>query len=170
MSAGLIETLGRERKYHFFDSFEGLPPAQEIDGSTALQWQNNTSSKLYFNNCSASEEQFMETVKRTGIEARNLNVYKGFFETTVPPSDTGPIALLRLDGDWYESTICCLRALFPRLVPGGLLIIDDYGVWDGCTRAVHDYLSAQSRPEPIERFGSTGVAFIRLREAKDKQG
>lgn len=69
------------------------------------------------------------------------------------------IALLRLDGDWYDSTMTCLMHLFPLVTTGGLVIIDDYGVWEGCTRAVHRYLADNERPEGI-RTTSSGVAYI----------
>jgi O-methyltransferase len=52
------------------------------------------------------------------------------------------IALLRLDGDWYESTMDCLKYLFPKVVQKGIIIIDDYFTWEGCSKAVHDYLSS----------------------------
>jgi hypothetical protein len=52
----------------------------------------------------------------------------------------GTIAVLRLDADWYESTITCLTHLYPHIAPGGIVIIDDYKEWDGCARAVHEFL------------------------------
>jgi O-methyltransferase len=86
-----------------------------------------------------------------GVSSPNL--VKGWFEKTLPgfrPSE--PIALLRLDGDWYDSTMCCLEHLFPHVRRGGVIIIDDYFQWDGCTRAVHDFLSRGQRTEPIREF------------------
>jgi hypothetical protein len=162
MSAGLIEIFGHQRTYHFFDSFEGLPAAQQIDGASAINWQQDVASPRYFNNCTASEHEFRQTIGKTGVLVSQIHIHRGLFDTTVPVTDTGPIALLRLDGDWYASTMCCLEALFPKVAPGGIVIIDDYGTWDGCTRAVHDYLSAQSRPEAIQRFGASAVAFINV--------
>ena len=58
----------------------------------------------------------------------------------------------------------CLAALLPRVMTGGVVIIDDYGTWDGCTRAVHDYLSAHKRREPIERFGMSRIPYLQIRE------
>lgn len=93
-----------------------------------------------------------------------FDVRQGWFEETVPKyaSEDPVIALLRLDGDWYDSTSICLEHLFPRVSVGGLVIIDDYGQWDGCTRAVHDYLSSVSAVESIASTRS-GVTFIRKR-------
>ena len=70
------------------------------------------------------------------------------------------IALLQLDGDWYESTMVCLQNLFPLVVEDGLVIIDDYGTWDGCTKAVHAYLSEHDGPEAV-RYSPDGVAYLR---------
>ena len=95
MSAGLIEVLGRNRHYHFFDSFEGLPPAKEIDGADAIRWQSDTDAPRYFDNCTASEGEFRATIKLTGIEGTNVHVYPGPFSETLSHSDTGPIALLQ---------------------------------------------------------------------------
>ena len=57
-----------------------------------------------------------------------------------------------------------IAALLPRMMTGGVVIIDDYGTWDGCTRAVHDYLSAHKRAEPIERFGMSRIPYLQIRE------
>lgn len=166
MSAGLMEILGGRRTYHFFDSFSGLPDAKAIDGEAALQWQADKSGLTYFDNCTASEEEFRQTIARVGADESTYAVYKGFFHETLAGAETGTIALLRIDGDWYDSTMCCLDSLFPRIIPGGILIIDDYGTWDGCTRAMHDYLALNKRPEAIERFGASGVPYLQIRDVR----
>lgn len=161
MSAALIEVCGL-RSYHFFDSFAGLPDAKNVDGKAALRWQADKAGPNYFNNCTASVEEFMSTISRTRIDLKYVQVHEGLFQHTIPNVDVGPIALLRLDGDWYDSTMICLESFFPRVAKGGLIVIDDYGTWDGCTRAVHDYLSRQHRPEPVNRHGASCVAFIQI--------
>jgi O-methyltransferase len=163
ISAALMEILGNKRKYHFFDSFEGLPPAKEIDGDAASHWQKNTKSTEYYGNCYASEREFMSVLQRVRRRSDDdVFVHKGWFSDTVPMANIEGIALLRLDGDWYESTMICLVSLFPLVARGGVVIIDDYGVWDGCTRAVHDYLSQTGRREPILRYGRSGVPYLRV--------
>lgn len=163
MAAAMMELGGADWPYHFFDSFEGLPPAQPIDGEAAVRYQQERSSPWYFDNCTASEEDFLATLARTGLPCSQVHVHRGFFEQTVPAADTGPIAVLRLDADWYESTRICLEHFFPRVVSGGLVLIDDYGIWDGCTRAVHEYLSMHRRPEPIERYGRSRIVYLHVR-------
>ena len=140
MSAGMAEVLGEQREYFLFDSFEGLPPATELDGDAAKAWQQDTQSASYYDNCSASTDFAERAMRLSG--APNYKLVKGWFENTladfVPPS---PISILRLDGDWYESTMTVLEALFKHMAPGGIIIVDDYYAWDGCSRAIHDFLS-----------------------------
>ncbi len=139
--------LGPGRTYYLFDSFEGLPAADpELDGKAAIGWQADTQSPYYFDNCRA-EISFAETaMQRSG--AVDYRLVKGWYKDTLqgftPPA---PIAVLRLDCDWYQPTTQCLDAL-----PGGLLLLDDYYTWDGCVRAVHEFLARAGRPERIPRW------------------
>jgi O-methyltransferase len=152
MIAGIAAILGSNRDYFLFDSFEGLPPAREIDGKAALDWQNDTASPAYYNNCSASAEFAKQAM--THVATRSFHLHGGWFQDTLlsfKPSE--PIALLRLDADWYDSTITCLEHLFEYVAPGGLILVDDYYAWDGCSRALHDFLSRRSATERIRSFG-----------------
>lgn len=96
---------------------------------------------------------------RAGIESPEIR--QGWFEDTVSlwAEASRPIAVLRLDGDWYESTLVCLTHLFPLVVSGGYIIIDDYGSWEGCTKAVHEYLASHQRREAIRQTLS-GVTYM----------
>lgn len=140
MIRGLAEMLGPERKYHLFDSFEGLPPAKEdVDGSDAIAWQQGTTGRPFHNNCSADERYARELFEGTGYD---VEFHRGWFEDTIPKyQPERPISVLRLDGDWYDSTMTCLRGLMPYLAPKALILVDDYFHWEGCARALHDYLS-----------------------------
>jgi len=148
MLAGLAEVLGPDRKYFGFDSFEGWPPAQEIDGATAIAWQSDSTSPTYFDNCSASREDVERALSRSG--ASQVSLIKGWFDQTLTNwTAPEPIALLRLDADWYESTMTCLTHLVPQVAPGGFVLIDDYYAWDGCSKAVHDWFSRHKLPVRI---------------------
>ncbi len=139
MIAGIAELLGSDRHYVLFDSFQGLPPARQIDGPGALAWQADTGKPTYYDNCAAPASFATDAMRLAG--ARRVSIHAGWFQDTLrgyaPPA---PIAILRLDGDWYDSTMVCLEALFPHLAPDGVVIVDDYSAWDGCRRAVNDYL------------------------------
>lgn len=157
MIAALAEIAGPSKTVHLFDSFEGLPKAEEIDGEAALAWQSNTTSSEYYDNCAAELSFAVEAMKLAGHD--NYKIYKGWFKNTLPDYDGGSISILRLDGDWYESVKDCLEALFPKVSSGGLVIIDDYYAWDGCARAVHDYLSVSKSASRLHQWGDQ-VAYI----------
>ena len=138
MIAGIAELIGAKSKYFLYDSFEGLPEAKEIDGQSALNWQNDVGGEHYYDNCKAEINYANEAMSTTGVD---FELIKGWFDATVPSNKHDKISLLRLDADWYDSTMICLQHLFPKVVKGGIIIIDDYYVWEGCSKAVHDYLS-----------------------------
>jgi O-methyltransferase len=165
MIAGMAQILGPDRRYHLFDSFTGLPPATAIDGKAALNWQRDTASKYYFNNCTAEESSAISAIQLAG--ATNFRTVKGWFADTLRRTDLPPkIAILRLDSDWYASTMQVLEALFERVVDRGLIIVDDYYAWDGCSKATHDYLSSRQATERIRSH--KGVCYLerRRREAE----
>jgi len=102
----------------------------------------------------------LETVKanfsRFGLLDDQVRFVKGWFRDTLPSLVGQTWAVIRLDGDLYESTMVGLESLYPDLSPGGYLIIDDYALGP-CRRAVHDYREAHGISEPIERVDGTGV-------------
>jgi O-methyltransferase len=159
MIAGIAEVLGPSRLYYLLDSFEGLPPADAVkDGQRAVAYQADRASPAYHENCRADMVFAQRSMQLAG--ATRYELRKGWFADTLPmfkPAE--PIVLLRLDVDWYESTLQCLTALYPLVRPGGLIILDDYHYWDGCTRAVHDYLAHYGLPERI-RESPHGVAYL----------
>ena len=157
MMAAIAEVLGNEnRKYYLFDSFEGLPPVKEIDGPAAQAWQENKDGTSYFDNCSADISYADTAMKQTGCP---YSLLKGWFSETLPLFRDKSIAVLRLDADWYESTMDVLTNLYDQVVKGGLIIIDDYYTWDGCSKAVHDYLSSIKSSSRINT-SEKGIAYI----------
>ncbi len=160
MIAGIAGILGNKRRYYLFDSFEGLPDAKAIDGESAIAWQKNVDSPTFYNNCRANKSDAVKAMNLSGVE--NFEVIPGWFNETLPKTCfEHPIALLRLDGDWYDSTMICLDNLFDKVSKNGLIVIDDYYTWDGCSRAVHDFLSKRSESCRIESFEN--VCFIQKR-------
>lgn len=160
MSAGMIEVAGLHRNYHFFDSFEGLPPAGEHDGEKAKEFQRNRSSPAYYNNCTASLEEFEQTISVTGCPETNIGIHKGFFDSTLPKFSCPPIAVLRLDADWYDSTMMCLEKFWDNVLPNGLILIDDYYAWEGCSTAIHAFLVKREAREHLRQGPIGRVAFI----------
>jgi O-methyltransferase len=161
MAAGLIEVGGPERRYFFFDSFEGLPPAEDIDGLAAKDYQANTGAPEYADNCSATLAEFKSTIALTKCPPKNIEIIQGFFEESFKNFKSPAVAVLRLDGDWYSSTMACLTKFWEFVLPGGLILIDDYYHWDGCTKAVHEFLTIRGASERVRQGRIGGVAFIR---------
>ena len=123
----------------------------------AVAYQANPNAEEYLDNCTAAKADAIAAMELAGVR---YQIFKGWFNDTLPtfvPPE--PIAILRLDGDWYDSTMTCLRHLAPHLAPEGIVILDDYGTWDGCSRAVHDYLSQTQSTARIQ--APHDVAVIR---------
>ncbi len=81
----------------------------------------------------------------------------GWFRDTLPTAPIERLALLRLDGDLYDSTLDALSALYPRLSPGGYTIVDDYGSFEECRGAVHDYIDRAGEKVDIQRVDDEAV-------------
>ncbi len=169
MSAGMAEVLGPDREYFLFDSFEGLPKATADDGPAATAWQQDTQSPHYYDNCCAPVESAEQAMAMSGVP--RFQVIKGWFDQTVvgfiPPA---PIAVLRLDGDWYDSTLIVLEALYRYMARDGIVIVDDYYTWDGCGRAVHDFLSRHKLTARITQCYGICVIEPRIAVAPDGVG
>ena len=159
MIRGLADVLGPDRKYHLFDSFEGLPPAQkEFDGQVAIAWQQDTTSQYHYDNCSADEAYARGLFEGSGYD---VEFHRGWFDDTIPQyQPERPISVLRLDGDWYDSTMTCLRGLVPHLAPKALILVDDYFDWEGCARALHDYLGETKSTMRIRQSGFGGICYL----------
>jgi hypothetical protein len=119
------------REVWAFDSFEGLPDAGPRDPDRAEDWVGELV---------ASEEKVREAFSRFALPNR-LHVVKGWFQETLP--ETAPkidrVAILHADGDWYESVKLTLETFESKVSPGGYVVIDDYGDWEGAKEATHEY-------------------------------
>jgi O-methyltransferase len=159
MSAAMTEVLGNKRTYYLFDSFEGLPDAKEIDGKAALKWQKDKTAPNYFNNCAAEIEYAQKAMSLS--KAGRVEIVKGWFNETLAVAVIDePIAVLRLDGDWYDSTMDCMENLYPKVVEGGLVLMDDYYFWDGFSKAIHDYLSKNKLPVRINQWSNSNLYYV----------
>lgn len=147
---------------YLFDTFEGMTDHGEYDvnyrGVPAAKILRNPSKK-----CICSLDEVKKNVNLTGYPQEFLHFRKGDVAITLKEQVPEKIALLRLDTDWYESTKIELEVLYPRLVKGGVLILDDYGYWKGARKATDDYFkSIALHPilEPMES-GISGVVYIK---------
>ena len=156
MMRGVLAAFGDERNVWVCDSFQGLPkpdsryPADDGD----LHYMHNDVLAI-------SESTVRANFKRYQLLDDQVKFLPGFFEDTLP----GPIeqlAVLRLDGDMYSSTIHTLDALYPRVSPGGFLIVDDFGGGgNGCQQAVEFYRDSNGITDPIHLIADSGAIFWR---------
>lgn len=161
-----LQELGAEpRDIYLYDTFEGMTEPTEADTSPYEQsaldtWRDAEQSgerawQGYFDPELFNEEQVRATLLASGYPESRLHFVRGKVEDTLPAAAPEQIALLRLDTDWYESTRHELEHLYPRLERGGVLIIDDFGHWDGARRAVEEYF-AEHPPLLLSRIDYTG--------------
>lgn len=152
--------------YWGFDSFEGMPHATPSDGEKAVQWLVDGTAldgKLEATTVNRADYEIVTRyLKETGYP--HVNVVRGWFQNTLPVSRAaiGPIALLRLDGDFYESTKACLNELAGQVVQGGVIVFDDYGAFEGCRKAADEFLSTDRRFSPVFRFDAHQAWIIRV--------
>ena len=135
---------GSGRQVVLVDSFEGLPEPVTSDGSRASEYSSGRADGRLkaIGQLVGSIENVKTIFGRLGIDQNKVRIEKGWFQDVLPriKRDIGQIAVLRLDGDWYESTKVCLENLYGNVVSNGYVIIDDYGCWEGCRKAVDEFL------------------------------
>jgi O-methyltransferase len=163
MAALTLRELGAGRRIWLYDTFEGMPPPGENDvrysgeSAESLLESAQRSPGAWNEWAWATLDDVRDNMTSTGHDA--FEYVAGPIEETVPANAPAEIALLRLDTDWYESTRHELQHLYPRLAEGGVLIIDDYGHWQGARRAVNEYFA--DRPILLNRIDYTGRIAVK---------
>ena len=164
--AEMLKRLGdTSRDLYLYDTFAGMTEPAKIDmrfdGKSAVNlFEAITRQDGAW--CCASLEEVSRNLNKTGYPDSRINLVEGKIEETVPTTIPNEIALLRLDTDWYESTLHELEHLYPRLVPGGVLIIDDYGHWRGAREATDEYFSRRLSLRPfLHRVDYSGRRMIK---------
>ena len=141
----------RDRVVWAADSFEGLPrPTAEADRGFDFSAQ-------VFPVLSVSLEEVRDLFERYGLLDADVRFLKGWFRDTLPGAPIERLALLRLDGDLYESTRDALLALYDKVVPGGFVLVDDYGDFPPCKRAVDEFRGERAIASPIVKVDWSGV-------------
>ncbi len=141
------------RELYLYDSFEGLPDPGPEDGAKAVGMKGR---------CAAPEESVRRALTELGYPDEHTHIVAGWFDQTIPATERSipPIAVLHIDGDWYASCKICLEYLVPKLVHGAVVIMDDYGHWDGCRRAVDEFFLARCwDPKVIQRMAGSPQAW-----------
>lgn len=151
----------KERELFLFDTFEGMSEPTEHDvsvgGVTAeklLDQEDIGDAKSVW--CVSSLPEVQANMAKTDYPTEKMHFIPGKVEETIPAHGPEKIALLRLDTDWYESTAHELEHFFSRLADGGVLIVDDYGHWQGARKAVDEYFEKHGIGMLLQRLDYTG--------------
>jgi hypothetical protein len=142
-----VKQAGGARTLWVFDTFDGLPAPSEND-------PDYDAALRFTGKCVGTLEQVQSLLDSLGLTEYILR--PGLFKDTLRTTDTGQIAVLHIDGDWYESTKTCLEALWERVSPGGIVQIDDYGTWEGCRKAVDEFLAQHDIRSKLRYVDSSG--------------
>jgi hypothetical protein len=165
LAAKFLLGLGSpKRDLYLYDAFEGMPQASDID----VRFDGRTTEEVKAMEgvtgvwCMATEAEVTSNILATGYPAEKVRVVAGYVEDTLPATMPEQISILRLDTDWYASTRHELEHLYPRLSAGGILILDDYGYWEGSKKAVDEYFAEHGKAKPLlHRIDHSGRMTIK---------
>lgn len=155
----LATAKSASRPLYVYDVFGMIPPPSERDGEDIHRRyeviKGGQSEGLHGRQYYGYVPNLLDVVvghfrdHGVPVDAHNVHLVKGLFQDTMHLDE--PVALAHVDGDWYESVMTCLERLTPRLVPGGVLVIDDYDAWSGCRTAVDEYFKGRSGYSMVRR-------------------
>lgn len=160
----LSKFSANDRKIYLFDTFEGMSTPSEKDVDFKGQKADLLLKKAQEKTgiwCYADLEDVQNNMAKTNYPSDKLAFIKGKVEDTLSDFQHQEIALLRLDTDWYASTLIELRRLYPMLVSKGVLIIDDYGHWAGARKAVDEYINNHPLPLLLNRIDYSGRLIVK---------
>jgi hypothetical protein len=155
IARALLSMKETTKKIWLYDSYQGFVGQQARDDVT---WYGDSINQVFPD----FEEVVVENIKSTKYPMENFIIVKGDIEKTAPANENREIALLRLDTDTYFSTKAELECFFPKLVQGGVVIIDDYGHAYGARRATDEYLSDHNHPLLLHRINFTNRIGIKI--------
>lgn len=172
----MILTLQRlgvsDRELYLCDTFSGMTEPSELDTSPfdvpaaqtfkAAAAEGKRAWEPVFGDEAFNVGQVRSLVESTGYPLERINLVVGPVEETLPAAAPKTLALLRLDTDWYASTKHEMDHLYPRLSPGGVLLIDDYGHWEGARKAVEDHFKERGSRPLLARTDYTGRLAVKV--------
>jgi O-methyltransferase len=162
----VLESMGQEdREIFLFDTFGGMsePTDYDVDpqgvpAKVRLCQEDKIKSNVWAN---ASLDEVKVNITKVQYPLNRIHFIEGKVESTLERNKPSKIALLRLDTDWYESTKVELEQLYDLVVPRGIIIIDDYGHWNGCKKAVDEFMSTRKEKILLQRIDYTGRLIIK---------
>jgi len=142
-AAALAHGMADGRRIWLYDSFEGMPPTSEKDGEEAGKWVGE---------CVGTEGDVREVMRRLRVTPERYVLRKGWFSDTFQGELPEQIAFLHVDADWYDSVLLVLETFYDRVAEGGVIVMDDFGHWEGCREAFYDFCMKRGIRPLLERF------------------
>ncbi|MDD1419088.1 TylF/MycF family methyltransferase [Dolichospermum sp. ST_sed1] len=142
------------RKVWLYDSFLGMPETKEVDGLAAAK---------YVGRCVGAEEKVREAMEIAGFANENYIIRKGWFQDSFQAPLPQAVSLLHIDADWYDSVMLSLNTFYDLVPEGGIIILDDFGHWEGCREAFYDFTAQRGIKPLLERFGHTQIFWVKER-------
>jgi O-methyltransferase len=147
-----------------FDTFAGMTPPADLDVSI----HGEKAKEIYSDHANKGEKWLAisrttvaKNLYRSGYSMEKVHLVEGDVQMTLKQNLPSSVALLRLDTDWYDSTMLELQTLYPILIPRGIMIIDDYGHWGGAKKAVDEYFSKTEFRPLLQRVDYTGRLVVK---------
>jgi O-methyltransferase len=153
--ASFCDKTSPARNVWLFDSFEGLPKPTEKDGGRAAGYEGW---------CHGDLAKLTRVFQIMDIPEDRVRVVKGWFQETFPTVEIPQIAILHIDADWYESVKLCLEKFYDSVQPGGYIVLDDYGAWEGCRIATDEFIAARALKVKLTQVDYTGFYFQKPQE------
>ncbi len=148
-----LKSLRVSRQLWLFDTFEGLPAPTSEDPDYEI-------AQLFTGDCVGTIEE-VEGLFRTLLIKDDVHFVKGLFQQTLPTTDIEWIALLHIDGDWFESVKVCLENLYDKVAPGGIIQFDDYGYWQGAKKAVDQFFANRGIDASLQSLDYSGRFLVK---------
>lgn len=157
-NGGSVATIARalndgRRVFWLYDSFQGMPPAGSRDGSFART--------LPPGECLGAESTARQTLARAGVHSEFIQVRTGWFRDTFTAALPAAVCYLHIDADWYDSVLLSLRTFYPLVSPGGVIVLDDFGWWEGARRAFYDFVAEYQIYPLVDRAGPGQLLWIK---------
>jgi O-methyltransferase len=151
-TAAVIGSQIASRNLWLFDSFEGLPQPSAIDGVEAGK---------YVGDCRGSEHEVRTILETTGFPMDHARISAGWFKDTLKGELPREVALLHCDADWYDPVLLVLETFYDRMPAGAVIILDDFGYWEGAREAFYDFCFRRNEKPLLQRCGDTQAWWIK---------
>jgi O-methyltransferase len=140
------------RQVWLYDSFLGMPSTKDVDGAEAA---------TYVGTCVGAEEQVRAAMRLVHFPEENYIIRKGWFEKTFHDPLPQTVSILHIDADWYDSVMLSLKTFYDLVPEGGVIVLDDFGHWEGCREAFYDFIAKRGIKPLLERVGHSQAFWVK---------